>query len=112
MTRRPKPRRTGRLPARQIREAAAAGATDVELADQYGADPSTISRILRGETQAGAGGPIRIAARPVRGEVATVSVELPAELRDRIDVARGQEPRSAWLRRAAEAMTRQGKAHG
>lgn len=93
--------RRGPLPAAEIREASAAGASDAELAAQYGADPSTISRIVRGETQATAGGPIRVAARPVRGEVATVSLELPAELRDRIDAVRGQESRSAWLRRAA-----------
>lgn len=102
MTRRAKPRRVGPFPAAEIREASAAGASDAELAAQYAADPSTISRIVRGETQATAGGPIRVAARPVRGEVATVSLELPAALRDQIDATRGPESRSAWLRRAAE----------
>lgn len=105
MTRRAKPGRVWRgapLPAAEIREASAAGASDAELAARYRADPSTISRIVRGETQRDAGGPRRLAARPVRGEVATVSVELPADLRDRIDAARGPESRSAWMRRAAE----------
>lgn len=100
-TRCTKPRRVGPLPAAEIREESAAGASDAELAARYGADTSTISRILRGETQPEAGGPIRIAGRPVRGEVATVSVELPAELRDRIDASRGPESRSAWVRRVA-----------
>lgn len=99
---RPRPRRGVPLPAAEIREASAAGASDAELAAQYGADLSTISRLVRGETQASAGGPIRIASRLVRGEVANVSLELPVELRDAIDAVRGQESRSAWLRRAAE----------
>jgi hypothetical protein len=94
------PRRSP-LPAAEIREASAAGDTDDELGAKYGRDRTVISRLVRGETHAAAGGPRRLASRPMRGEVATVSVELPAELRDRIDAARGSESRSTWLRRAA-----------
>lgn len=98
------------LPAAEIREASAAGASDAELAARYGADRTQIGRIVSGKSQPGAGGPIRIAGRPVRGEMSTVSVELPAELRDQIDGVRGSESRSAWLRGAArERLERAGK---
>lgn len=108
MTRRPKPR-LAPLPVAEILEASAAGASDAELAARYGRDRTTISRLVRGETHARADGPRRVTGRPVRGEVATVSVELPVELRDRIDAARGEESRSAWMRRAAEERIARGQ---
>lgn len=103
MTRRPTPRRTGPLPAREIREALAAGETDGELAARYGCSLSAISRIAYGKIHRDAGGPIRT-ERPTRDPMVARTVTLPEELAERIDQARGDEQFTEWMRRAAEAL--------
>lgn len=103
MTRRPKPRRVGLLPAREIREASAAGASDAELATRYETAPSAINRIVRGITQPDAGGPIRTEPRrSERGPRVHRSIVLPGDLADRIDRVRGEASTTRWLVQAAE----------
>jgi len=118
MTRRPKAKpltgaaraRAGRqarggalLPAREIREALAAGESDSAVAARYGCSLSAISRIATGEVQPDAGGPLRT-ERP-RGEPAIArTVKLPPDLAARIDRARGDGAFSPWMVAAAEAL--------
>ena len=94
-------RRVGLLPAREIRDALAGGASDAELAKRYGCSLSTISRIAHGVVQPDAGGPVRT-ERPRANPVVARTVKLPAELADRVDRARGDEPYSRWMCEAAE----------
>jgi hypothetical protein len=93
------------LPAREIREAAAAQPPPelAELARRFGCDPAAISRIVRGVVQPDAGGPIRT-ERPRRGAGVKRSVLLPGDLAERIDRARGDGAFGPWMARAAEAM--------
>ena len=78
-------RRSGPLPALEIREAHASGETIAALATRYDARPSTISRIVRGLIQTKAGGPIVMAGQPGRPPRepgwTTLSGELPPGLR-------------------------------
>jgi hypothetical protein len=101
------PRRVGLLPAREIREASAAGSTDAELAAQYHSSPATISRIVRGVTQPRAGGPILL-ARPGAAPTVASTVLLPVDLAAAIDRERGAQSRSAWLVEAARRLLESG----
>lgn len=96
---RPHRRHAGPLPAREIREALAGGATDAELAARYGCSLSAISRIATGAVHRDAGGPIRTERR---GKLVARTVTLPRELSERVDRARGEEEFTEWMRGAAE----------
>lgn len=91
------------LPAREIREALAAGSSDGDLAQLHGCSLAAISRIATGAVQPDAGGPLRT-ERPRRGAGVKRSVTLPRELADRIDRAIGDAEFGPWMVRAAEAM--------
>jgi hypothetical protein len=91
------------LPAREIREALAAGESDGDLARRHGCSISAISRIATGTVQPDAGGPIRT-ERPRGGEpMIARTVKLPPGLAARIDRARGDWAFSPWMVEAAEA---------
>jgi hypothetical protein len=90
------------LPAREIREALAAGASDGELAALHRCSLAAISRIATGSVQPDAGGPLRT-ERPRRGAGVKRSVTLPRELADRIDRAVGNGEFGRWIVRAAAA---------
>lgn len=104
---RKQPRRGAPLPAAEIRAAAEAPPgqprpTLAALAAQFKCSTSSVSRILRGDSWPGVGGPIG-APRP-RGKAVLgrrVQVRLPLELEAAVDRARGRQSARDWLVQAA-----------
>jgi hypothetical protein len=88
------------LPAREIREAAAAQPPPelAELARRFGCDPAAISRIVRGVVQPDAGGPLRT-ERPRGDTTLARTVKLSPAQAAAIDAARGATPFGAYVRR-------------
>jgi hypothetical protein len=86
------------LPAREIREALAAGESDGDLAALHGCSISAISRIATGAVQPDAGGPIRT-ERPRGGEpMIARTVKLTSVQAEAIDAARGPMPFQVYVR--------------